>query len=110
MEFFRRRGVIIGIVIIVILGFSAGSVALVLSARSASEPAVDRADVLGNLPEAEAMWFRQPQEIKDEVCKGLASTPDEYYELMKETWLDEAGMEPELFGALMTTIINDCGI
>lgn len=101
---------IIGIVIIVIIGFTAGSVALVLSSRSANEPKFDRADVLQNLPEAEAMWFSQPQEIKDEVCSGLAASPDEYYELMKKTWLDEAEMEPELFGALMTTIINDCGI
>jgi len=29
---------------------------------------------------------------------------------MKETWLDEAGIDPGLFGALMTTIIDDCGL
>jgi len=44
------------------------------------------------------------------VCGGLASSPDEYYALMKDTWLEDADMEPELFGALMTTIINDCGL
>ena len=40
----------------------------------------------------------------------MASSPDEYYALMKETWLDEAGIDPGLFGALMTTIIDDCGL
>jgi len=52
----------------------------------------------------------QTQDVKDEVCGGLASSPDEYYALMKDTWLEDADMEPELFGALMTTIINDCGL
>jgi hypothetical protein len=28
---------------------------------------------------------------------------------MKETWLEEAQMDPALFGALMTTIIDECG-
>ena len=110
MEFFRRRGVLIALVIILIIGFTAGSVAIVLSSRQPSEPPVDRAEVLKNLPEAELLWFSQPQEVKDEVCGGLATSPDEYYALMKETWLEGSEMEPELFSALLTTIIDDCGL
>lgn len=110
MEFFRRRGVIIGIVVVVIIAFTAGSVAVFLTSRTASEPPVERAEVIRNLPEAELLWFSQPQEVKDEVCGGLATSPDEYYALMKETWMQDGAMEPELFGALMTTIIDDCGL
>lgn len=110
MELLRRRGVIIALVIILIIGFTAGSIAIVLSSRQPDEPPVDRAKILEKIPEAEALWFSQPQDAKDEVCGGLASSPDEYYALMQETWLDGAGIEPELFGALMTTIINDCGL
>lgn len=107
---FRSRGLIIGIVVVVIIALAGGSVAFFLSSRTTSQPPVEQAEVMKNLPEAELLWFSQPQEIKDEVCGGLATTPDEYYALMKETWLQEADMEPALFGALMTTIINDCGL
>ena len=110
MQLLRRRGVIIALVIILIIGFTAGSIAIVLSSRQPDEPLVDRAKVLEKIPDAEVIWFSQTQDVKDEVCGGLASSPDEYYALMKDTWLEDADMEPELFGALMTTIINDCGL
>ena len=55
------------------------------------------------------MWFSQPEETKEQICSGLAADPDGYYSLMKDTWLEEAQMDPALFGALMTTIIDECG-
>ena len=55
------------------------------------------------------MWFNQSEETKEQICAGLAADPDGYYSLMKGTWLEEAQMDPALFGALMTTIIDECG-
>ena len=92
---------------VAVVGFA---IFFVTKAQVPESPAVDRAEVLDNIPEAEFLWFSQPEEIKKEICGGLASDPDAYYELMKETWLEEAGLEPALFGALMTTIIDDCGL
>jgi hypothetical protein len=77
--------------------------------NSASEPQVDPADIMDNIPDAEVMWFSQPEETKKQICASLAADPDGYYSLMKETWLEEAQMDPALFGALMTTIIDECG-
>jgi hypothetical protein len=77
--------------------------------NSASEPQVDPADIMDNIPDAEVMWFSQPEETKEQICASLAADPDGYYSLMKETWLEEAQMDPALFGALMTTIIDECG-
>ncbi len=74
-----------------------------------SDPQVDPADIMDNIPDAEVMWFSQPEETKEQICAGLAADPDAYYSLMKETWLEEAQMDPALFGALMTTIIDECG-
>ena len=74
-----------------------------------SEPQVDPADIMDNIREAEVMWLSQPEETKEQICAGLATDPDGYYSLMKETWLKEAQIDPALFGALMTTIIDECG-
>ena len=74
-----------------------------------SEPQVDPADIMDNIPEAEVMWFSQSKETKEQICSGLAADPDGYYSLMKGMWLEEAQMDPALFGAVMTTIIDECG-
>ena len=74
-----------------------------------SAPPVDPADIIDNIPDAEVIWFSQPEETKEQICAGLAADPDGYYELMKETWLEEAETDPALFGALVTTIIDECG-
>ena len=74
-----------------------------------SEPQVDPEDIMDNIPEAEVMWLSQSKETKEQICAGLAADPDGYYSLMKGTWLEEAQMDPALFGALMTTIIDECG-
>lgn len=110
MGFFRSRGVIITLVVLLILGLAGGSIAYFVSSNSAAPPAIDTGQVIQNLPEAELMWFSQPQNVKDEICGGLATNPDEYYNLMKETWLRDGNMDPEMFGALITTIIDDCGL
>lgn len=110
MGFFRRRGLIITLVVLLILGLAGGSLAYFISSNSAAPPAIDTGEVIANLPEAELMWFSQPQDVKDQICGGLAANPTEYYELMKETWLQDSAMDPEMFGALMTTIIDDCGL
>lgn len=105
----QQRWWILAVTVIVVaaVGFA---IFFVTRTQAPEPPAVDRAEVLDNIPEAEFLWFSQPEEIKEEICGGLASAPDAYYELMKETWLEEAGLEPALFGALMTTIIDDCGL
>ena len=77
--------------------------------NSESEPQVDPTDIMDNIPEAEVLWFSQPEETKEQICAGLATDPDGYYSLMKETWLEEAQIDPALFGALVTTIIDECG-
>ena len=77
--------------------------------NSESEPRIDPTDIMDNIPEAEVLWFSQPEETKEQICAGLATDPDGYYSLMKETWLKEAQIDPALFGALMTTIIDECG-
>lgn len=110
MGFFRSRGVIITLVVLLILGLAGGSLAYFLSSTSSTPPTIDTGEVIANIPEAELMWFSQPQDVKDQICGGLASSPDEYYELMKQTWLQNGNMDPEMFGALMTTIIDDCGL
>jgi len=98
---------VLTVVGVAVVGFA---IFFVTRTQAPEPPAVDRAEVLDNIPEAEFLWFSQPEEIKEEICGGLASDPDAYYELMKETWLEEAGLESALFGALMTTIIDDCGL
>lgn len=108
MQFFRKRGVVVAIAIITLIGFTAGGVAIYSSSNSA--PQVDKAQVIENLAEAELQWFAQPQEVKDEICGGLASSPDEYYGLMKQTWLESGMMDEEMFAAFVTTIIDDCGL
>lgn len=110
MAFFRSRGVIITLVVLLILGLAGGSLAYFLSSNTAAPPAIDKGEVIENIPDAELMWFSQPQDVKDQICGGLASNPDEYYALMKQTWLQDGNMDPEMFGALMTTIIDDCGL
>lgn len=110
MGFFRSRGLIITLVVLVILGLAGGSLAFFLSSNTSAPPAIDKGEVIANIPDAELMWFSQPQDVKDQICGGLASNPDEYYDLMKQTWLQDGNMDPEMFGALMTTIIDDCGL
>ena len=51
----------------------------------------------------------QSKETQAQICAGRAAEPDGYYSFMKGTWLEEAQMDPALFGALMTTIIDECG-
>lgn len=110
MGFFRGRGVIITLVVLLILGLAGGSLAYFLSSNTSAPPTIDKGEVIANIPDAELMWFSQPQEVKDQICGGLATNPEEYYALMKETWLQDGNMDPEMFGALMTTIIDDCGL
>lgn len=108
MQFFRKRAVVVLIAIVTLVGFTAGGIALYTSSNSG--PNVDKAQVIANLADAELQWYAQPQEVKDEICTGLASTPDEYYALMKRTWLEGGMMDEEMFAAFITTIIDDCGL
>ena len=110
MGFFRSRGVMIALVVLLILGLAGGSLAFFLSSNSSAPPSIDKGEVIANIPEAELMWFSQPQDVKDQICGGLAANPDEYYALMQDAWLQDGSMDPEMFGALMTTIIDDCGL
>ena len=108
MQFFRKRAVVVFIAIVTLIGFTAGGVALYSASNSG--PDLDTTQVIANLADAEMQWYAQPQEVKDEICNGLASTPDEYYALMKETWLQSGMMDEEMFAAFVTTIIDDCGL
>lgn len=110
MGFFRSRALMITLVVLLILGLAGGSLAYFISSSSSQPPTIDKGEVIANLPEAELMWFSQPPEVKDEICNGLAANPDEYYSLMKDTWMRDGNMDPEMFGALITTIIDDCGL
>ena len=102
----RKRIIVSSVVILVAIV----AITVWLVGRSSkSEPQVDPTDIMDNIPEAEVLWFSQPEETKEQICAGLATDPDRYYSLMKETWLEEAQMDPALFGALMTTIIDECG-
>ena len=94
--------------VVIVVAIVAVTVSLV-GRNGESAPPVDPADIMENIPEADGMWFSQPEETKEQICAGLAADPDGYYSLMKETWLKEAQMDPALFGALMTTIIDECG-
>jgi len=100
----------IALVVLLILGLAGGSLAFFLSSNSSAPPPIDKGEVIANIPEAELMWFSQPQDVKDQICGGLAANPDEYYALMQDAWLQDGSMDPEMFGALMTTIIDDCGL
>lgn len=100
----------IALVVLLILGLAGGSLAFFLSSNSSAPPSIDKGEVIANIPEAELMWFSQPQDVKDQICGGLAANPDEYYALMQDAWLQDGSMDPEMFGALMTTIIDDCGL
>ena len=107
----RTRGILIVVVAgVAIVAIIAAALAWFSSRDAEDALTPDPQEIIQNIPEAEVLWFSQTQDARDEVCSGLASSPDEYYALMKETWLDEAGIDPGLFGALMTTIIDDCGL
>jgi hypothetical protein len=108
VQFFRKRAVVVFIAIVTLVGFTAGGVALYTASNST--PSVDKAQVIANLADAELQWYAQPQDVKDQICNGLASTPDEYYALMKQTWLESGMMDEEMFAAFITTIIDDCGL
>ncbi len=95
---------------IVVAAVVIGSLVWLTSRDGDQGQAPDPQEIIQNIPDAEVLWFSQTPEAQQEICSGLASNPDEYYALMKQTWLEEAGIESALFGALMTTIIDDCGL
>lgn len=102
----RKRIIVSSVVILVAI---VAVTVWLLWRNGESAPPVDPADVMDNISDAEVIWFSQPEGTKEQICAGLAADPDGYYELMKETWLEEAETDPALFGALVTTIIDECG-